>query len=485
MVARGGGVDEVTMELAAASEHVTGARQCRICAVTRDAVADRPYAEFGVAGNGEVHDLVDRDGIIIGKAKFEFDQHHTGAAVDTEFMEVAGQLLEVAIENERTKHAYEQAAQRFASVAATIPGVVYQRRVSPDGDVRYTYISDGARDLFGVSPEEILADPGALFACHGPDYRATFRERLLKASRELTLWDVEAEIVTRDGQSKFTHAIARPHREADGSVLWNGVILDATRMKKAKRQLRVAKEAAEAANNAKSDFLANMSHELRTPLNAIIGFSEIMKTEMFGHLGHEAYKGYADCINDSGTHLLELVNDILDLSKVAAGEARVYDDDVDIRNLIVLCTKLVTESVQAAELTLEVGDLSRLPTLRADETKMKQVLLNLLSNAIKFTPAGGRVAIGAARTREGGVEISIADNGIGIDPARIPHVLEPFKQIEGAMARKRGGTGLGLPLVAALVDLHGGKFVLTSKLGGGTSAKIILPASRILARKAA
>lgn len=143
------------------------------------------------------------------------------------------QLARFAIQNGRKIAALQSADQRFASLAASIPGVVYQRVVRPDGQIRYTYISDGARDLFGVAPEEILADPNALFDCHGPEYRETFRDRLLKASRDLTLWDVEATIISRSGQRKFTHAIAKPHREADGTVVWDGVILDATRIKEA------------------------------------------------------------------------------------------------------------------------------------------------------------------------------------------------------------------------------------------------------------
>lgn len=378
-----------------------------------------------------------------------------------------------------------EAKARFEALAATIPGVVYQRRVTPDGNVNYTYISDGVQDLFGVSAEEILTDSQALFACHGSEYRATFRERLLKASRELSLWDVEAKIVTRDGQSKLTHAIARPHLQEDGSVLWNGIILDATRMQRAKQKLRAAKEAAEEANNAKSEFLANMSHELRTPLNAVIGFSEVMMNEVLGPLGHENYKEYVKDINESGAHLLSLVNDILDLSKVAAGEAVIYDNVVDLGSLLRLCAKIIAENVRTAGLTLDLRDISALPQLRADETKLKQILLNLLSNAMKFTPPGGQIVVEAARTADGGVEIRVTDDGIGIEPARISEVMQPFKQVESGMARKYGGTGLGLPLVNALVELHAGRFVLTSQEGVGTTATVSLPASRVFNKKAA
>jgi signal transduction histidine kinase len=150
------------------------------------------------------------------------------------------QLARFAIETERRKMALRSANERFLSLAESLPGVVYRRVVRPDGDIRYTYISEGARDLFGVSPEEILSNPQALFDCHGPEYYATFRDRLMAASRALTLWDVEATIIARDGRRKFTHAIARPHRQADGAVVWDGIILDQTRIKEAEHAAAAA-----------------------------------------------------------------------------------------------------------------------------------------------------------------------------------------------------------------------------------------------------
>ena len=152
---------------------------------------------------------------------------------DRRVLDVVAAMARFVIQTAQREEALHSAKERFASLAASIPGVVYQRRVTPEGDIGYTYISEGARDIFGVTAEEIMANPQALFDCHGPEYRATFRERLLEASRKLEMWDVEAQIVTADGEEKWTHAIARPHRERDGSVLWDGVILDATRIKQA------------------------------------------------------------------------------------------------------------------------------------------------------------------------------------------------------------------------------------------------------------
>ena len=179
------------------------------------------------------HPVLDRSGEPIGALTLYFQVPRRPDPGDKQIVDALSGLARSAIEHDRWDVALRSAHQRFGALAANIPGVVYQRMVTPDGQIRYTYISDGAKELFGVSPEEILSDPNALFDCHGAQYRETFRENLLEASRNLTMWDVEASIVTKDGERKFTHAIARPHRTPDGTVLWDGVILDATRIKEA------------------------------------------------------------------------------------------------------------------------------------------------------------------------------------------------------------------------------------------------------------
>jgi PAS domain S-box-containing protein len=304
--------------------------------------------------------------------------------------------------------------------------------------------------------------------------------------------NIEGYVRDRVGQSKQPV----PHRNArwrfngryvelrrnpmpDGGFVT--VYSDLTERKRAEDALREAKEAAEAANKTKSEILANMSHELRTPLNAIIGFSDIIQREAFGSVGEQRYLDYARDIHDSGAHLLALINDILDVSKAEAGRIELLEGLVDVTELFESCVRLVRARAEEAHVTIEALPTDRLPKLNADGLRLKQVLLNLLSNAIKFTPAGGRVTLDADMGDQKRFVIRVTDTGIGMAPEDIPKALSPFGQLESTRARRYPGTGLGLPLSKALIELHGGELRIESEAGKGTAVIVTLPAARVLA----
>lgn len=243
-------------------------------------------------------------------------------------------------------------------------------------------------------------------------------------------------------------------------------------------ELAAARIAAEGSNKAKANFLANMSHELRTPLNAILGFSEIIKNAAFGPIARN-YQDYAGDIHDSGTHLLSLINEVLDLSKLEAGQFELSEQHVDLAFLTAGSMRLIEPLAQKAGIGLSQSIEQGLTFIRADERRMRQVLINLLANAVKFTPPGGHVGLTMRRV-EKGLLIEVADTGIGIAADKIDLAMEPFAQVESDTNRRYQGTGLGLPLAKRLVELHGGTLSLKSRVNSGTVASIILPPDRVV-----
>jgi signal transduction histidine kinase len=244
--------------------------------------------------------------------------------------------------------------------------------------------------------------------------------------------------------------------------------------------LAKARDQAEAADRAKSAFLAAMSHELRTPLNAIIGYSEMMQYEIVGPLGAR-YKEYAGDIQRSGVHLKNIINDILDLSKVSVGELSLRETSVSLDGLAQACVRIINPMAAKGEVGLRCSLPEDLPVLQADETRLQQAILNILSNAIKFTPPGGSVTFTARREACGDLKMEICDTGIGMTEAEVTVALQPFRQIDSSLSRRYEGTGLGLPLAKAFIDLHNGKLAVHSAPGAGTRVEILLPASRCLA----
>ena len=258
-------------------------------------------------------------------------------------------------------------------------------------------------------------------------------------------------------------------------------IQDVTARRKEAEALREARDQATAASRSKSEFLANMSHELRTPLNAIIGFSEALERELFGPVGNPRYREYAEDIHNSGVHLLSLINDILDLSKIEAGHFKLHEDETELDHVVESATRIVRHRAQQANILLECSLPEPSLVIVADERALKQVLINLVSNAVKFSLDGGAITISGQITAEC-LRISVTDRGCGIAKDDIPRALTPFTQLDGSLSRQHEGTGLGLPLAKHLTELHGGSLSIESEVGQGTTVHVDLPLSRIVSR---
>lgn len=250
------------------------------------------------------------------------------------------------------------------------------------------------------------------------------------------------------------------------------------RYKRLAEEGALAKEAAEAANRAKTEFLSMMSHELRTPLNAILGFSEIMRSEALGELGAPEYREFSADIYSSGAHLLALINDLLDLAKVESGMVEVREELVDLVALADDCLRIVGRTEPAKGVKLIVDAAPDAPHFAGDKRKLRQILLNLIANAVKFTASGDAVTVRISTAADGGIIIEVIDQGIGIAPNDVARVMEPFVQIDSALNRAHPGTGLGLPLCKQLTELHGGVFTLESELNKGTTTRMVMPPDR-------
>jgi PAS domain S-box-containing protein len=353
-----------------------------------------------------------------------------------------------------------------------------------DADLKVSYISDRATELFGVKPQEMLGKSriglgqGDLSDPHWQAHEATLAARL-------PFRDFRYCFNLAEDHARYVSVSGKPVIDANGAFCgYRGTGNDVTLEVQAMTSLRLAKEQAEIANRTKTTFLANMSHELRTPLNAILGFSEVIRDQLFGLVGNHRYVDYAGSINDAGRHLLRLINDLLDISRIEAGRMELQESVIDLRNVIHSCELLTRVAARNANIDLSIVVAPEIGHLNADERKLKQALLNLISNAIKFTPAGG-VTIDARLLADGRVSIAVSDTGIGIRASDIPKALTPFMQVDSGLDRRHEGSGLGLPLAKALIDLHQGELQIISvpdqgTPDHGTTVTVILPAARHL-----
>ncbi|MFT5439339.1 MAG: PAS domain S-box-containing protein [Alphaproteobacteria bacterium] len=340
--------------------------------------------------------------------------------------------------------------------------------------------NDALCQILGYSQEELEALH--LNDITYPDDREeTQKTRGKLISGEIDSYQVTKRLLRKDGEPIWLNNDLSTIRDDDGRIIFTiNLFHDLTESRKGEEILHRARLAAEAANRSKSEFLANMSHELRTPLNAIIGFSETMKRQIFGPLDNPKYVEYVADIHQAGNHLLDLINDILDLSKIEAGEVELDENVINVSEIVASSMLLVNERAENGGVKLTVNTPDALEPFYADERALKQILINLLSNAIKFTPSGGEVTVNVWSGPDTGYNFQIVDTGVGMALEDIPIALAPFKQLDGAINRKFEGTGLGLSLTKTLVEMHGGSLDIQSELGIGTTITVRFPPERIV-----
>ena len=354
--------------------------------------------------------------------------------------------------------------------------------ITLDRDARIHTFSAGAEAIFGYRIAEVAGKP--FLDLLAPESRKTVRDYLsaLQGPGLASVFNDGREVTAtvRQGGTVPLFLTIGKLQAPRSQAAFCAVVRDITQWKKTEAELREAKEKAEATSRQKSEFLASVSHELRTPLNAIMGFSEVMRLGRFGEIDNEKYRGYVQDIHASGAHLLSLINDLLDLSKVEAGKLELNFTAVSLNDVADHAVKLLQEQATAARVVLRKSFPADLPKVVADLRSLRQIMLNLISNAIKFTDAGGQVVISAQLLSSGELRIKVKDTGIGMDEDQLKSALEPFGRVvtEG---REAQGTGLGLPLTKALIEANRASFHLASEPGKGTLAEITFPVTRVLA----
>ncbi len=383
-------------------------------------------------------------------------------------------IMSIDIKRRAAESARIESETRFRDIVETASDWFWEM----DAQLRFSYVSSRFDGITGFAPGFLLGKRRDEI-WYGPLTPAS-REHLADLEARKVFRDFRYPIRKADGSVGHLMSSGKPLFDDEGEFLgYRGSGSDVTAEVEAVNALKLARRKAEEANRIKSSFLANMSHELRTPLNAVIGFSEVMRDELMGPIGNEAYKEYSRDINDSGRFLLELINDILDLSKVESGRYEICPERQAAYSLVEHSAKFLMQKARNKGVRLRSEISHDLPLLNVDERLIRQALINLIGNAVKFTDADGEVAVTAQLLEDGAFEFVVADSGVGIDPDDFDEIMEPFRQTRHGR-QTREGTGLGLSLSKAFVELHGGKLLLESQLGMGTTVRVRLPASCVL-----
>ena len=391
-----------------------------------------------------------------------------------------------------------QPAQRPIAIAAEEPKQAPPKSIEPDPrsildiasdgiitldkDGKILSFSAGAEAIFGYRNAEVLHKPLADLL---NSESAKILESYLASLEMIGLASVFNDgrevqaIVKQGGMVPMFMNIGRIQAE-QSNVEFCAVLRDLTNWKRTEKELRHAKEQAEEASKLKSDFLARVSHELRTPLNAILGFSDIMRLGQFGDIKNERYRAYVNDIHTSGSHLLAMINDLLDLSKIESGRMELDFTAVNLNDCFDHAARLLQEQATRARVLMRKSFPDNLPRIVADQRSLRQIMTNLLSNAIKYTDAGGQVIVSAATNKSGGLVLRLKDTGIGMKASELAQALMPFSRVD-TPGRERQGTGLGLPLTKALVEANRASFNISSEPGQGTLVEITFPTTRVLA----
>jgi PAS domain S-box-containing protein len=395
---------------------------------------------------------------------------------DDKTMRVVGTISDIE-KRKKSEQAIRDAEQRFRAIFENSVSGIYQ--VSSSGKI--IRANTALAELLGYqSPEELIlaiSNIGQQLYVR-PEERRGFEQKLLFEGR---VTGVESELYRKDGRKIWVMENARSVRNEKGNVeYFEGSLWDITARKESDEAMRQARLQAEISSRSRMEFLANMSHELRTPLNAVIGFAEIIKDEIMGPLNVPVYKEYARDIYDSGNSLLKIISEILEVSKIETGNRELNVSNFKLAKALKSCVVIMQNRIDESGVNVRLDIPERLPDILGEELGFKQVIMNLISNAIKFTDKGGNVRITARVLDEGEMVIDVIDDGIGMTPEEIKKALQPFGKVDNAFSSMKSGTGLGLTIVDSLVRLHGGHFELSSEKGAGTTARVILPAFRVL-----
>ena len=375
-------------------------------------------------------------------------------------------------------HTLVRRLRKLAAAVEQSPAAV----LITDGAGLIEYVNPAFEHLTRYAADAVVGQ-SALLLARGPEDHATYHE-IVRSQEAAIVWRGENPVRRADGSVFEASFVVAPVRNSAGLPV-NAVCIieDVTEARTHQRAIASALDVAVAANQARAEFLAHMSHDLRTPLNAILGFSEVMRTELFGPLGDARYRAYADDIWTSGDYLLRIVTQILEIARAESASLTLIEDDVSLLDLVETARRLMTDQAMARHIGLTIAVPQDL-VIRADPTKMHQIVVNLVSNAIKFTPEGGSVEI-TARSAAGGIELRIADTGAGMTAEQIELALQPFMRVDNdPMARKTDGIGLGLPIAQRLIQLHGATLTFDSVPGAGTRVIVWLPPDRVVPRGA-